>query len=153
MEEQLQKEGYAVVIADTTEEPPSPEQYDVVFVGGSIHAHKYHNALKDYVKEYAAILNEQKAAFYSVCLAMASDIPEEHEEAQKIAIDFLDETGWAPSDIHHIAGALRYTKYDYFKKLIMRMIAKKQGGDTDTSQDHEYTDWEAVKKFALEFAA
>jgi menaquinone-dependent protoporphyrinogen oxidase len=30
----------------------------------------------------------------------------------------------------------------------MRRIAAKEGGDTDTSRDYEYTDWPAVDRFA-----
>lgn len=51
-----------------------------------------------------------------------------------------------------IAGALKYTEYDYFKRLIMKMISKKEGGATDTSQDYEYTKWDEVTKFVNEFA-
>ena len=32
----------------------------------------------------------------------------------------------------------------------MQRIAASEGGDTDTSLDHEYTDWEAVEQFALD---
>jgi menaquinone-dependent protoporphyrinogen oxidase len=34
----------------------------------------------------------------------------------------------------------------------MRRISRKEGGDTDTSRDYEYTDWAAVDRFAAEFA-
>jgi menaquinone-dependent protoporphyrinogen oxidase len=36
---------------------------------------------------------------------------------------------------------------------MMRLIAGAAGGDTDTSRDYEYTDWEAVERFAMDFAA
>jgi menaquinone-dependent protoporphyrinogen oxidase len=32
----------------------------------------------------------------------------------------------------------------------MRRISAKEGGDTDTSRDYEYTDWAAVDRFARE---
>jgi menaquinone-dependent protoporphyrinogen oxidase len=35
----------------------------------------------------------------------------------------------------------------------MKRIARKEGGPTDTSRDYEYTDWEAVDRFADAFAA
>lgn len=151
MEDVLQNVGHQVVIADATEEPPSPEGYDLVVVGSSIHMHKYNNAVRDYIMEHVESLNEIPSAFYSVCMAVASDIPEEHEEAADIAKSFLKQTGWNPLTVWQIAGALRYTKYDYFKRLIMRMIAKKQGGATDTSQDYEYTDWEEVNELITDF--
>jgi menaquinone-dependent protoporphyrinogen oxidase len=34
----------------------------------------------------------------------------------------------------------------------MRRIARKEGGGTDLSRDFEYTDWQAVRRFVLEFA-
>lgn len=151
MEEVLQEKEHRVVIADATEEPPSTHSFDTVLIGSSIHAHKYHKAIKHYVLENLEDLNLKPTAFFSVCMAVASDIEEEHREAHAIAMDFLKETGWNPHEVTQIAGALRYTKYDYFKKLIMRMIAKKQGGGVDTSQDYEYTDWKAVKAFTVRF--
>ena len=38
------------------------------------------------------------------------------------------------------------------KRLVMRVIAKRAGGDTDTSRDYVYTDWEALERFAGELA-
>lgn len=151
MEDILQDENHKVVIADATEEPPSPSDFDATLIGGSIHMHKYQSSIHNYILENINELNKKPSAFFSVCMAVASDIDEEHEEAHNIAKTFLKQTGLRVREIGHIAGALKYTKYDYFKRLIMRMIAKKQGGDTDTSQDYEYTNWDAVKTFALDF--
>lgn len=151
MEEVLQEEHHAVVVSNATEDPPSPKNFDVVLVGSSIHMHKYNTAVRQYVMDNITILNNKPSAFFSVCMAVASNISEEQEEAEKIAKDFLGQTGWNTNTIWHIAGALRYTKYDYFKKLTMRMIAKKQGGATDTSKDHEYTDWGKVKRTVLQY--
>ncbi|WP_036383853.1 flavodoxin domain-containing protein [Muricauda sp. MAR_2010_75] len=152
MEEVLQAKNHSVVIADATEDPPSPEKFDAVLIGSSIHIQKYHSSIKDYIMKNLDELNIKHSAFFSVSMAIASDIEEEHKEVEKIAQHFLDQTGWKPNETHHIAGALKYTQYDYFKKLIMRMIAKKEGGSTDTSKDHEYTDWDAVRSFVLDFA-
>ena len=33
----------------------------------------------------------------------------------------------------------------------MKMISKKEGRTTDTSQDYEYTNWDAVKSFVISF--
>lgn len=152
MEEILQEHNHSAVISNATEEPPTPENFDAVLIGSSIHLHKYNNAIKQYVMQHIGDLNSKPTAFFSVCMAVASDIPEEHEEAEKIAQDFLQQTGWTTDQVWHIAGALKYTQYDYFKKLIMRMIAKKEGGATDTSMDHEYTDWKQVENLVLGFA-
>ncbi|MDF0715660.1 flavodoxin domain-containing protein [Muricauda sp. 334s03] len=151
MENVLQEGGHQVVIANAVEDPPVPDNFDTVLVGSSIHIHKYNTLIKDYVQEHIDTLNEKPSAFFSVSMAVASDLKEEHEEAAQIANDFLKDTGWNTTTIWHIAGALKYTEYNYFKKLIMRSIAKKEGGSVDTSQDHEYTDWPKVKEQVLYF--
>ena len=121
----------------------------IFFLIGSIHGHQYQESIKHYVTKHLDQLNLKKSAFYSVCLAVASDIEEEHLEAQSIMDDFLTATKWRPDHTIQMAGALRYTQYNYLKRFIMRMIAKKEGADTDDTKDHEYTDWDAVKQFAL----
>ena len=57
---------------------------------------------------------------------------------------FLAETGWHPSKVRAVAGALSYTKYNFLVRFVMKRIAKAQGASTDTSRDHELTDWEAL---------
>jgi menaquinone-dependent protoporphyrinogen oxidase len=34
----------------------------------------------------------------------------------------------------------------------MKTITRRRGGPTDTSQDYEYTDWDAVDRFAEDLA-
>ena len=152
MEDVLQDVGHKVAIADAGDQPPSPDQYDAILIGGSIHLHKYQAAVSYYITHHLVALNKMPGAFFSVCLAVASALEDEHREAEKIATDFLEQTGWKPMMVTHIAGALKYTQYDFFKRLIMKMISKREGRTTDTSRDYEFTDWDAVKKFVREFA-
>ena len=35
----------------------------------------------------------------------------------------------------------------------MRLMMRRGGHPTDTSQDYDYTDWDAVERFGREFAA
>jgi len=145
------KAGHTVELADATIEPPAPDGYDAVLIGSSIHIHKYQSALTHYISRNVNVLNKIPGAFFSVCLAVASGMEEEHREADKIKNDFLMQTGWNPLMSVQIAGALKYTEYDFFKRLIMKMISKREGQTTDTSKDHEFTDWNAVTNFANEF--
>jgi menaquinone-dependent protoporphyrinogen oxidase len=61
---------------------------------------------------------------------------------------FFRKTGWHPEWVQPVAGALRYTKYNFIIRQVMRMISKRAGGSTDTSHDHEYTDWVGLERFA-----
>ena len=143
--------GHQATVADSSESPPSPTGFDAVLIGGSIHIGKYQSSVTHYIRTHLQSLNNLHGAFFSVCMAVASKMPEEHQEAEKITQDYLEKIGWKPAKVTQIAGALKYTEYDYFKRLIMKMISKREGGSTDTSRDHEYTDWNAVEKFVLDF--
>ena len=151
MEEVLQEENHKVVIADATEDPPSPFNFDIVLIGASVHMNKYQNSIHAYVMDNIDELGKKRSAFFSVSMAMASDNEAEHEEIRAVTIGFLQQSGWVPDETFYLAGALKYIQYDYFKRLIMRMIMKKKGGETDTSHDYEYTDWDAVKVSVLDF--
>ena len=51
-----------------------------------------------------------------------------------------------------LAGRLAYSKYNFIVRLLMKRIARKEGGPTDTSRDYEFTDWSRVESLAHEFA-
>jgi menaquinone-dependent protoporphyrinogen oxidase len=151
MEILLQNRGHQVTITNTNAEPPAPKAFDAIIISSTIHMHKYQFAVKHYIKKYVANLNQIPGAFFSVSLAVASGMEDELLDVQKLTASFLEKIGWKPLMTSQIAGALKYTEYDYFKRLIMKMISKKEGGATDTSQDYEYTNWDEVTKVTNEF--
>lgn len=123
---------------------------DAVIVGASLHEGRYQRAVRDFIERHAAALAAQPSAFFSVSLAAASRDPDERAEALRLATDFAARAGWAPRSIASFAGALKYTQYSWLKRMVMKQIAGKERGDTDTSRDFEYTDWAAVTRFAEE---
>jgi menaquinone-dependent protoporphyrinogen oxidase len=73
-------------------------------------------------------------------------------ELATIVEKFLRSTGWQPTTVKTVAGALLYTQYNFIKRWVMRWIVRKAGGDTDTTRDYEYTDWKDLAQFAKSFA-
>ncbi len=144
MEENLQAKGHAVSISDASDDPPSPQGFDAVILGGSLHMMKHQAALADYATRHAAMLNNMPGVFFSVSLGIVTGEENALAEARRIADEFVHNAGWSPQHIELIAGALKYTQYDFFKRFMMKMISTRSGGSADTSQDHEYTDWEQV---------
>jgi len=149
----LQSRGQEVHLVDSTSAAAAQVTpvYVAALIGGSLHHHKHQTSLTHFVKSNADWLNTIPTAFYSVSLSMAGRNEQEHAEALKLAQAFLAETGLKAGMLRLLAGALRYTQYDFFKRFAMRRIAGEAGGDTDTSRDHEYTDWEEVRRFVDEF--
>lgn len=147
LEKEAAERNHTVYLYDATrtDSTPNPRDFDAVIVAGSVHTGEYQSSIAHFAEEHHKVLNHMPALFLSVSLAAATDEPESWEELKTITKKFFDETHWQPQLTEHVAGALRYSKYNFFKKFVMRLIAQKSSGDTDTSQDYEYTDWDQVK--------
>jgi len=87
-----------------------------------------------------------------VSLAAAGEDEEDIEGLKKCVADFTHKTGWTPNSVHHVAGAFRYTTYDFLKRWAMKYIAYRKGAPTDTSRDYELTDWDDLTSFVDSFA-
>ncbi len=129
----------------------SIQPYDGIIIGGPIRMMKFPRSIVRFVRRYRDSLASHKAAFFAVCMAAADKRPEQQEMVQKWVGTFLQETGWTPKLQAVFAGALMYTKYNFITRLAMKRISASEGHSTDTSRDHEYTDWDAVDRFADEF--
>ncbi|MBC8023287.1 MAG: menaquinone-dependent protoporphyrinogen IX dehydrogenase [Burkholderiales bacterium] len=122
---------------------------EAVVVGGSIRYGRYPRGLLQFVRENRDALDARPNAFFSVCLSAGG--PGANPAAAWGYVEkFISDGGWQPGRIASFAGALLYTRYNPFIRLLMRLIVGMAGGETDTSRDYEYTDWEAVERFAAE---
>jgi menaquinone-dependent protoporphyrinogen oxidase len=133
-------------------EAGAPDGYDAVIVGASVHMGKHQRSVLKYVRQNRDSLTRLPSAFFSVSLAANDNTEEARKEVASYIEQFLEQTGWRPLVIGRFAGALLYTRYSFFKRWIMRKIARdKKSPDTDSSRDYVYTDWHRVRRFADEF--
>ena len=151
--ENLKERGVEVDLVDSATARATLTQpvYVAAIACGSLHQHKFQAALVHFLRENKAWLDGIPTAFVSVSLAAAIKDEQSRAELREVVEAFYRDTGWTPALTRHVAGALRYSQYDYFKRLIMKLIARRQGGDTDSSHDHEYTDWDDLNDFVEEF--
>ncbi len=123
-----------------------------VLLGASLHQGRHQAAASTFARAHADALNARPTAFFSVSCSIASKNPEEVEAARRIARAFATEAGWRPDVTMCLAGRLAYTQYGWLTKFIMKRIARKEGGPTDTSRDHELTNWLDVAHLAGDMA-
>lgn len=126
----------------------SPESYDGIVVAASVRKMKYQKYIVSFVRNHLRLLQKLPSAFVSVSMAEAGG----HFQSQWLE-KFSGDSGWRPAVFRSFAGALDYRKYNFITRIIMKKIAQKTGMNTDTSANHEYTDWTAVRQFADEFAS
>jgi menaquinone-dependent protoporphyrinogen oxidase len=125
--------------------------YTAAIVCGSLHQHRYQASLLHFVRDNREWLAGIPAAFVTVSLTVVLNDQPSRDELQELANAFFHECGWKPATTRHVAGALRYSQYDYFKRMIIKLIARQRGVDADATQDHEYTDWEDLTRFVDDF--
>ena len=132
---------------------PDPSVYDAVIVAASVHAGGYQREIVHWVSKNSGTLNTMPTAFVSVCLGILQHEPKVDRELQTIVQAFFRSTKWQPLETKMVAGALKYTSYNFLERWLMKRIVRKAGGDTDTSRDYEYTDWTDLQAFADRYAA
>jgi menaquinone-dependent protoporphyrinogen oxidase len=123
-----------------------------VVLGASLHLGRYQKRASVFAREHRDDLNGRPSAFFGVSLSAASRNSREVQEARRLAESFLRSVGWNPERIASFGGALAYRSYGLFVRYFIKRIARKEGGPTDTSRDHDLTDWSDVALFANQMA-
>lgn len=130
--------------------------YAMVVLAASVHMQKHEPEMIAFVKHHKAALLDMPTVFLSVSLSQAAvensgntaqHRANAHAEVERMIDAFFAATDFRPSAHKAVAGALVYTQYSWLIRVIMKRIAKAEGGSTDTSRDHEYTDWTDLDVF------
>jgi len=145
--------GAAVTLVDAADRTQAAQlnlpDFDLIVIGASMHAGGVEREIVDFVRTNAAAIEAADRQLFLVLLSVATKDAALREKSladarsklsRQIAVDF--------GEPEMIAGALAYSKYRWPIKSIMRRIARQAGGDTDTSRDYEYTDWNQVEAYA-----
>jgi menaquinone-dependent protoporphyrinogen oxidase len=148
----LRSDG-ATVALEPLSSDPTPSGHDAVVVGGSIHSGHHQRELIEWVARHRTTLGLVPSAFFTVCLTAADDTDESRTVTRAYLDEFVEATGWTPDRATTFAGALQYREYEFVTRLMMRLMMHKAHHPTDASRDYDYTDWDAVERFAHECVA
>ncbi|WP_260261576.1 menaquinone-dependent protoporphyrinogen IX dehydrogenase [Vibrio intestinalis] len=128
------------------------EQYERVLIGASIRYGRLNKKLYQYIEANLAQFQSAKVAFFCVNLtARKEDQGKDTPEGSAYIKKFLTLSPWQPQLIGVFAGALYYPRYSWFDRTMIKFIMSMTGGETDTSKEVEYTNWEKVTLFANKF--
>lgn len=149
----LGERGHDATAVDADEAPTDLDvaDYDAVLVGASIHAGNHQAEVVDFVTANREALAALPTAFFQVSMSSATE--EGAAQAAGYVEEFLEDTGWHPDRIAQFGGALRFSEFGFLKRLLVRQVVKRSMPDVDTSEDVEFTDWQAVDDFANDVAA
>lgn len=119
-------------------------RFDGAVLAGSLHAGGYQKSLTRFIKDEHAVLASLPTLFLAVSLSAAGNDAEDWAGLRRCLADFEAETGWTPGRVEHVAGAFRFSEYDFFRAWAMRRIADQKGETVEAGKDKEYTDWAAL---------
>jgi menaquinone-dependent protoporphyrinogen oxidase len=147
--DRLRTRGHVVDLAETTRGPyrlPPPGAYDAVVLGSRIEVGRHATALLGYIRDHREVLQQMPTAFFSVSMAAAS--PSASADPSGYLAATFEDLDWHPAHAVAFAGGLPYRRYGWITRFVMKRIARAHGQPTDTTRDHELTDWAAVAAFA-----
>src|SRR5262249_24917654 len=119
-------------------------------LAASVHLGKHEREMIAFVKKHRAELERMPTAFLSVSgsecrVELETAPPAVRAQAAAEVREVLDklerDTGWHPTVMLPVAGAMLYSHYNPFVRWMIRRIVRRSGAGIDTTQDHEYTDW------------
>ncbi len=128
-------------------------RFDGAVLAGSVHAGSFQEDLRDFARDHAAALGDLRTLFVAVSLSAAGNHPEDWVGLEAAVTRFCAETGWTPGRVAHVAGALRFSEYSFFRYWAMRWIAQHRDESVEGGADVEYTDWDALRALLDEWAA
>jgi len=128
-----------------------PRDFDAAIIAARVHAGTFPRPLVRFVRVQAKALSAMPSAFVPVSMMAARPDDASRKASAHYVRRFLENTSWTPRMVHHAAGARRYSQHGAVERWILRTVDKFAGFPADTSHDYEWTDWEALAKFANAF--
>jgi menaquinone-dependent protoporphyrinogen oxidase len=144
--ERLRSTGDLVTLAEATASQHGIDlnDFQAAILAASIHAGRYQKAVVEFARARHGRLNQIPSAFVSVSLSTVDSDSEERESLATITQNFQGYTGWTNGEIHHVAGAIRVSGYNFFRRWAMRMLAWEKKLKLEPGKDLELTDWNAL---------
>ena len=125
------------------------KKIEKIIIGASIRYGRHNKKVQDFVIKNKDILESKKTAFFSVNVVARKEeksTPETNPYVKK----FLAKTKWKPNKVAVFGGKVDYPNYNFINRNVIRFIMMITDGPTNTDNSYEFTNWELVKKFALE---
>jgi menaquinone-dependent protoporphyrinogen oxidase len=143
--DRLAGQGHAVELLNVEDaEGLDLSRFDAAILGGSLHAGGYQKSLARYVASAKADLALMPTLFLAVSLSAAGQDADDWAGLRKCLAAFEADTGWTPGRVEHVAGAFKFSEYDFFRAWAMRRIADQKGETVEPGKDKEYTDWASL---------
>ena len=147
----LVKRGQCAEVAPLVNHGVDPAAYDAIVIGASIKHGKHHPSVLDFIRTNRGLLESKPSALFSVNLVArkpAKNTPQTNPYLKRL----VAQSPWKPELQGVFAGELDYSRYGPVDKHMMRLVMWINSGPTDLRTKVQFTDWDAVDRFADQVA-
>jgi menaquinone-dependent protoporphyrinogen oxidase len=149
----LEQAGHAVELLEIGEATAfDSASFDQIVIGASIRYGKHRTDVYRFIEANRDALERMPSAFFSVNI-VARKAGKNTPESNPYVKAFRRQTTWVPREIGVFAGKLEYPSYSFMDRQVIRFIMWLTKGPTDPTACVEFTDWQAVERFAQRVAA
>ncbi|PKL96292.1 MAG: menaquinone-dependent protoporphyrinogen IX dehydrogenase [Gammaproteobacteria bacterium HGW-Gammaproteobacteria-8] len=151
LRDRLSERGDEVVTAAIDADEIDLSVHDRIVIGASIRNGKHKPVVHAFIQQHLELLNARPSAFFSVNL-VARKPHKNTPETNPYMKAFVEKSPWRPDLLGVFAGNLDYRRYSFSDRSIIRFIMWLTKGPTAADTRIEYTDWDAVDRFAAQIA-
>lgn len=152
LQAELAREGVQAELRPLIEPGTGLERFDAIVIGASIRHGKHNPAVFEFISQHLALLESRPSGFFSVNL-VARKPQKNRPETNPYMKAFVARIPWKPKLLGVFGGNLDYQRYKPFDRAAIRFIMWITKGPTDPHTNVEFTDWDAVRRFAGQIAA
>lgn len=148
LQQSLERLGHEVVLGEIGKRAElNLEAFDRVVIGASVRYGKHRPEVYDFIETHRAALDRMPSAFFSVNVVARKPGKDTADSNPYVKI-FRRKTTWRPWEVAVFAGMIDYQKYRFLDRQVIRFIMWLTHGPTDPTARVDFTDWQAVERFA-----
>lgn len=151
MQSQLASQGHESDVIALAEAGAKPADYDAIVIGASVRHGKHNPEVLEFIERHLATLESKPSAFFSVSL-VARKPAKNTAETNPYSKAFLARSPWKPKLAAVFGGVLDYQRYGLFDRYVINLIMHINKGPTDLHTAVEFTNWDAVDRYAGQLA-
>jgi menaquinone-dependent protoporphyrinogen oxidase len=147
----LEDRGALVRLIDVAarETEAGADDCDALIIAGSLRRGRFDPELSGFVMRHGEALHAYPSVFLPVSVSAAATEATEPGAIDEATASFLDDTGWTPTDICHVASALSSRndtdRYSFASLFEVEDAEKRPSGETDS------TNWIPLDEFIRTF--
>lgn len=151
LEEHLRQSGCDVTLVDMGDRMAevSLDGVDKVILAAPVHERRHPKNFEVFLGAQGKELAEKDSLFLSVSLSAA--FAEGMDEAQEYVEEMQLRTGFTPTQVACVAGAVRLGEYDFYAMQVVQHVVMRGKAFDAAAGEHAFTDWDALKQTVAEF--